>query len=44
MKNSCKGIQTIATLRRKREWKVVSQLSINEIQSKAKKVHKHPKH
>jgi hypothetical protein len=44
LKNSCKGVQRVAALGRKKEWKVVSQLSTNKIQSKVKKVYERPKH
>jgi len=44
LKNSCKGTQKATALGRKREWKVVSQLSISIMQSKAKRVQKCFKH
>jgi hypothetical protein len=44
LKNSCKGSQRAIVLKRKKEWKAMFQVNTSKIQSKAKKIHKHPIH
>lgn len=44
MKNSCKWTPKATAVGRKRKWKTTSQLSKSAIQSKARRIHKSPKH